>query len=265
VLASAILFLEHHDKETVHEDIDWAISMESDLLQFMELGPTPGTRLYHEYEAAGKILTGIPWPKKHGQDEIWFHHPHFTLPESASYLRDAFVKKYHMHGPGVLSMATTAVKGYLRIKSEIEQRENLGLTWDPDSLKYAKGQNPAPDTFMKLRLDSMKRNALRFRPVLSTTLKYAPNAQAAEKCRQTMDLYQEAFGPMTLLDRAKSIAVRLFAIRESQRIRKEGSVLRQPPTNRATYPDRKIKCATERSSLTGATIAKQPEIEVSMQ
>jgi hypothetical protein len=265
VLASAILFLEHHDKETVHEDIDWAIGLESDLMQFMELGPTPGTRLYHEYEAAGKILAGIPWPKKHGQDEIWFQHPHFTLPESASYLRDAFVKKYHMHGPSVLSMAMTAVKGYLNVKSEMEQREKQGLTWDPNTGKYIKGKSPVTDVFMQLRLDSMKRNALRFRPILSTTLKYAPNAQAAEKCRQAMALYQEAFGPMTLLERAKSLTVRLFAIRESLRIRKEGSVLRQPPTNRVTYPDRKIKCATERSSMTSATIAKQPEIEVSIQ
>ena len=27
VLASAILFLEHHDKKTIHEDIDWAIEL----------------------------------------------------------------------------------------------------------------------------------------------------------------------------------------------------------------------------------------------
>jgi hypothetical protein len=59
VLASSILFLEHHDKETIHEDIDWAIGLESDLSQFMELGPNPGTRLYQEYEEAGKLLSDI--------------------------------------------------------------------------------------------------------------------------------------------------------------------------------------------------------------
>ncbi len=60
VLASAILFLEHHDKYTIHEEIDWAIGLESDLLQFMELGPIPGTRLYKEYETDGKLIPGIP-------------------------------------------------------------------------------------------------------------------------------------------------------------------------------------------------------------
>ena len=40
------------------EDIDWAIGLEYDLLQFMGLGPTPGTRLYQDYEAARKIVAG---------------------------------------------------------------------------------------------------------------------------------------------------------------------------------------------------------------
>jgi radical SAM superfamily enzyme YgiQ (UPF0313 family) len=245
VLASAILFLEHHDKETIHEDIDWAIGLNSDLLQFMELGPVPGTRLYQDYEAEGKIIAGIPWPRKHGQDEIWFRHPHFTLPETASYLRDAFIKKYLAHGPGVLNMAMTAVKGYLRVKTEIADREKSGLAWDPKTLQYASAMDPGPDAFMQRRLNSMKKNALRFRPALSSALKYAPNAQAAEKCREVMALYQEAFGPMTLLERGKSVAVRLLAIRESRRMGKAGAIMRQPPTKRVTYPDRSLKPAME--------------------
>jgi radical SAM superfamily enzyme YgiQ (UPF0313 family) len=262
VLASAILFLEHHDKKTIHEDIDWAIGLESDLLQFMGLGPHPGTRLYQDYEAAGKIISGIPWPRKHGQDEIWFRHPNFTLPETASYLRDAFVKKYLTHGPGVLNMAMTAIKGYLRVKAETAEREKSGLTWDSKTLQYVPGNSPSPDAFMQQRLDSMKRNALRFRPALRSTLDYAPNPQAAEKCRKVMALYHEAFGSMTILERVKSSAVRLFAIRESRRMRKEGTIMRQPPTNCIAYPDRTLRLATKDCPVAMAPIAKQPEMEV---
>jgi hypothetical protein len=261
VLASAILFLEHHDKETIHDDIDWAIGLESDLLQFMELGPTPGTRLYQEYEAAGKMIPGIPWPRKHGQDEIWFRHPHFTLPETAGYLRDAFVKKYQTHGPGVLNMAMTAVRGYLKVKAEIEEREESGIAWDSKTLRYVSGGNPSPDAFMLQRLDSMKRNALRFRPAFSSTLKYAPNAQAAEKCRAVMALYDEAFGPMTISDRVKSAAVRLLAFRESRRMEKDGTIMRQPPTHRIIYPDRTLNLAKETCTTDIVAIAKQPEME----
>ncbi len=261
VLASAILFLEHHDKDTIHEEIDWAISLESDLLQFMELGPIPGTRLYREYEADGKLIPGIPWPRKHGQDEIWFRHPHFTMPETAGYLRDAFVKKYQVHGPGVLNMAMTAVKGYLKIRAEIEEREMSGITWDAKTLRYVPGGDTSPDAFMRQRLDSIKRNALRIRPVLSSTLKHAPNPRAAEKCREVMALYNEAFGPMTIPDRVKSAAVRLLAMRESRRVKKEGTVMRQPPTNRIVYPDRTLSLAEKGCTAEIVPVAKQPEME----
>ena len=241
-----------------------AIGLESDLLQFMELGPTPGTRLYQDYEAEGKLVDGIPWPQKHGQREIWFRHPHFTLPETASYLRDAFIKKYLTHGPSVMNMAMTAIKGYLTVKAEIAEREKSELMWDPKALQYVSAKNPSPDAFMHQRLDTMRRNALRFRPALSSTLRYAPNAQAAEKCRKVMALYHEAFGPMTIPERLKSIAVRLFAIRESYRLRKEGTIMRQPPTNRVAYPDRVLKNATEDCAEAIFPIVKQPEMEASV-
>lgn len=262
VLASAILFLEHHDKETIHEDIDWAIGLESDLLQFMELGPQPGTRLYSDYEAEGKILKDIPWARKHGQDTIWFRHPHFSLPETADYLRKAFEKKYRLHGPSVLSMARTAIKGYLRVRAEIAEREKQGMVWDAAAVKYVRGRAGVRDTFMHLRLEALRKNALRFRPTFSATLKYAPNAQAAEECRAVMALYNETFGPMTLSERMKSIAVRLLAIRESRRIKREGTILRQPPTNRVTYPDRAIESPNEEYLTAVDSISKQPELEV---
>ena len=137
--------------------------------------------------------------------------------------------------------------------------------WDSKPLQYVSGKDPSPDAFMQQRLNSMRRNALRFRPALSSTLKYAPNAQAAEKCRKVMALYRETFGPMTILERMKSTAVRLLAIRESRRMKKEGTIMRQPPTKRITYPDRKLKFVTDDCAAVAAPIAKQPEMEATAQ
>jgi radical SAM superfamily enzyme YgiQ (UPF0313 family) len=240
VLASSILFLEHHDKKTIHEDIEWAIGLESDLSQFMELGPEPGTKLYKEYEESGKLLSGIPWQKKHGQDEIWFSHPKFSSEESFIYLKDAFIKKYLEHGPAVLSMAKSAVSGYLQLKEEIEIREKEGLQWDPKTLRYIKGNDKKKDEFIRLRLESMRINALKFRPALSTMMKYAPNEKAVEKCKMVKDLFQKAFGPMTMIDRLKSVAVGILAILENRKIKKYGNYMRQPATNRVLYPERRF-------------------------
>ena len=263
VLASAILFLEHHDKKTIHEDIDWAIGLESDLVQFMGLGPSAGTQLYQDYEAEGKIIHDIPYQRKHGQDEIWFRHPHFTLPETANYLRDAFIKKYHTHGPGVLNMAKTAVNGYLKVKDEIEKRSRLGMKWDPETLKYIPGLNASPDVYMEQRLASMKRYALKYRPMLKTTLKYAPNAKAASKCRELMELYRRAFGPMTLAEHVRSIVVSVLAIKEQRRLNKEGVIMRQPPTHRTTYPDRSSDCTdSEYDAMTDSALEDSAEIKI---
>jgi radical SAM superfamily enzyme YgiQ (UPF0313 family) len=240
VLASSILFLEHHDKNTIHEDIDWAIGLESDLSQFMELGPEPGTRLYKEYEESGKLLAGIPWQKKHGQDEIWFSHPKFSSEESFIYLKEAFIKKYQEHGPAVLNMAKSAVSGYLKLKEDIDIREKEGLQWDPKTLKYIPGNGNKKDKFIMLRLECMKKHALQFRPILSAIMKYAPNEKAVDKCRFVMGLYKKAFGSMTITECVKSIAVRLFAIRENWKIKKYGTFMRQPDTNRVLYPERRF-------------------------
>ncbi len=174
---------------------------------------------------------------------------HFTAPETARYTREAFVKKYHTHGPGVLNMAMTAVRGYLRVKAEIAEREKSGMAWDAKTLRYVSGGNPSPNAFMRQRLDSVRRNALRIRPVLSSTQKYAPNDQAAEKCSKVMALYDEAFGPMTIPDRVKSAAVRLLAIRESRRAKKEGTIMRQPPMSIPTERSVLLRKVAQRKSL----------------
>lgn len=136
-----------------------------------------------------------------------------------------------------------------------------GLNWDPESLEYVSGKNPAPDTFMQLRLDSMKRNALRFWPALSSTLRYAPNAEAADKWRRVMALYDDVFGRMPLLERMKSMAVRVLAFRENLRIKKEGAVMRQPPTNRITYPERVPRCAAKDNQPADPVSANPTEAE----
>jgi hypothetical protein len=239
VLASAILFMEHHDKETIHEDIDWAIGLESDLLQFMQFGPIPGTRLYKDYDAEGKLYKDIPWPRQHGQDEIWFNHPSFTLKETATYTKAAFVKKFHTHGPGVMNMAHTYVKGYITVSREVEEREKAGLVWDPKTLKYEKSDKSVRDEYMRLRLEAIKKSALEFRPILNVAEAYAPNWEAAQRVRKIRELFEKTFGPPTFFEKTVvANAVRLLAWKEQRELDKKGVVMRQPYTNRVTYPDR---------------------------
>lgn len=112
VLASAIMFLEHHDKSTIWEDVDFAINLRPEYLQFMELGPLPGTPLYNSYKEQGILLEDVPMEDRHGQSKIWFTHPHFTRDESEQYLKKAFERDYQVNGASFLRYIQTALKGY---------------------------------------------------------------------------------------------------------------------------------------------------------
>ncbi|MBN2040171.1 MAG: radical SAM protein [Spirochaetes bacterium] len=245
VLASLILFLEHHDKENIHEEIDWAISMESDLLQFMQLGLNPGTRIYKEYDEKGKLMRDFPWQRRHGQDTIWFNHPNFTLPESSDYLRNAFSRKYETHGPSIMNMAHTAVKGYLSAKKAMAKREKKKLVWNPEKNAYLKQSGAKPDLYMKLRLEAMKKSAMKFRPALKTMIKYSPNKEAAEKGHMIIDLFNQTFGPVSIKDRIMDFIVQSTAIVENLRFKINGVIMRQPPVIRTVYKDRSRKNTQE--------------------
>ncbi len=249
VLASSILFLEHHDKVNIHEEIDWAISLGSDLLQFMQLGLLPGTRIYKEYDELGKLIRDFPWQRRHGQDTIWFRHPNFTLPESSEYLKNAFKKKYEVHGPGILNMAHTTVRAYLTAETEMKAREARGFSWDPETLKYTKQPGAGSDSYMALRLKAMRKNALKFRPALNTMIRYAPNEESARKGRMVADLYNKTFGPATLKERAMSLVVRATSYLENRRFQKDGVIMRQPPVLLTTYEDRTVKADTDVQTL----------------
>jgi len=112
VMASAILFLEHHDQESIWEDVDYAISLQPDYLQFMQLGPMPGTALHDAYLQSGKIMDHVPYQEHHGQDQIWFRHPQFTREESRDFLKSAFERDYQRNGASLLRCIDTMLRGY---------------------------------------------------------------------------------------------------------------------------------------------------------
>ena len=238
VLASTILFLEHHDKRTIHEDIDWAIGLKSDLLQFMQFGPIPGTPLFNDYAAQEKLLHDEPWQSRHGQDKIWFKHTAFNQSESKEYLINAFVKKYETHGPSILNMAHTAVKGYIAMKKKIQDNAIDMMQWDPHTLKYRKNFNYESDEFMVLRLKAMEKNALKFRPLLHTMQKYAPNEEARQKCKLVIEIYNKTFGKQGVKTKILGFVVKTTAILENYRFKKNGVIMRQPTFLRKKYKDR---------------------------
>ncbi|MBW2999267.1 radical SAM protein [Candidatus Woesearchaeota archaeon] len=240
VIASTILFLEHHDKKYFEEDVDWAIGLGADMHQFMQLIAYPGTPIHQKFAEEGKLIKDFPYTKMHGQDVPSLNNSDFSPGEAKELTKEAFRKKYEIGGPATLNMCITAVRGYKRAKEDIKAREKAGLCWNPEKLKYEKTENPGPDKFMKKRLEMMKKEALSFRPTILVSKIFAPNKASRKKSDMARSLYNEAFGKPTLKDKSKSIALLGFATIEAARIwvRKllgKGELIRQPPTKRIEY------------------------------
>jgi biotin synthase-like enzyme len=175
VIVSSILFLEHHDKKSLKEDIDWAIELEADMQQFMEFTPYPCTPLYKMYEKQGRMIKDFPYPKLHGMDDLAFKHPYFKSNETKKYITHAFKKKYETDGPAVLNTAITAVMGYKQAKKDFKTRKKAGLCWNSKTLKYEKTNNLKQDKFMELRIETLRKRALEIRPILLASKIFAPN------------------------------------------------------------------------------------------
>ena len=240
VQASAILFLEHHDEKSIHEDISWVISLGSSLVQFMNFIAMPTTPAHRKFSEEGRIKEGF-YRYMHGQGELNFDHPHFKNPKDhVRILRDAFRLKYETDGPGVLNMALTAVRGYRQARKDIETRQKLGLAWNSETCTYEKADNCDTDRFMKQRIRMIRRIALTYRPALLAARIYAPNAKARKKAAETARLYRETFGAPKLADRVQSVGLALAGGLELARLwfsklRGRESIVRQPPCKRTEY------------------------------
>jgi hypothetical protein len=241
VLGSSILFFDHHDRDTILEDIDWLIHLETDLAQFVALTPCPGTPLFERLEAQGRMPNDYPYHEQTGLDRIPFRHPAFRADEARAFIDLAFRRNFEVNGPGVLNLASTSIKGLVNVGEDCARREAAGLSWDAESLSYtSQCPRPGPDPFMKLRLAEMRRSALSYRPLLQTMRLFAPNGAARQKCEEVAALYDQVFGPATVGDRMRSAAVLASAVAEAvrtgtRRALGKGRILHQPPMVRREY------------------------------
>ena len=240
VLASLILFLEHHDKLTIQEDIDWVISLKTSLVQFMNFTPFPGTTLHNSLQAEGR-LKNVPSRHLHGAGQLFFSHPHFPDPKDhADILCKAFKQKYEADGPAILNMAMTSVKGYDRARKDFEQRRQEGLAWNPETLHYEKSDSPKRDQFMKRRIFMMGGTALMLRPTLVPAWVFAPNSAARKKASEAIRLYNQIYGKPKLMDHLRSAALVVTGTIELTRtwfnkLLGRESIVRQPRCLRTKY------------------------------
>ena len=240
VMSSSILFMEHHDRESLHKDIDWAVSMDTDLHQFMQLTPLPGTPLYRRYRDENKLIPEFPYTRLSGQDALAFYHPHFGSEEARGLTRRAFRQKYRAGGPGVVNMARTALDGCERAVQDFESRKTQCVGWDAETLHYDRRNGHMEDRYMLDRIRFLRHRAREFRPVLLSAWLFSPNHAARQKCLHLMKRHRHVLGRPSVRERAGAYLLSVTAAAEflrhllSRAIGRE-TVIRQPASRRLEY------------------------------
>jgi len=204
ILGSGILFLEHHTKENISQDIDYLLQMETTYTQFMQLGPMPQTQLYLDYKEKGLLKFDIPYEEWHGQHRIWFNHPEFTPEDTQRILKQAFIKDFEKNGPSILRRLETHMKGYINFKD-------------------------APDYILRQRANYFKSVCLECYPLLPLIKLYCKNPSHKKRVDELYGLYQKEFGKMSISEILKIIIIFGFTVKEFLRLHKIISQ-RQPKT-----------------------------------
>lgn len=209
ILASNILFQEHHTKENIWKEVEYMKTLRPDFTQFMQLGPLPQTSLYKEYKEEGKLCTDIPYEEWHGQNRLWFKHPHFTPKQSQHILKKAFQSDFHELGPSVMRMCDTYITGYKH------------------TLKYE-------DPWKKKRNEKLEEICRNFYSAIDVMKPYLPNKLTGKLALQVEDKYKKMFGVKTATQHALTKLGQSFAFKENLKLKLFGDV-RQPSTYLTSY------------------------------
>ncbi len=122
VQGSTIVGLEHHTPGNIAEEIEQAISYQTDFHQFMLYTPVPGTPLYKEMSEQGRILNDVNPADIHGQFKFNFRHAAISREDSKKFLDWAFWRDFERNGPSLYRMCRTMLLGWQRYKNCPDQR-----------------------------------------------------------------------------------------------------------------------------------------------
>ncbi len=122
VQGSTIVGLEHHTPDNMAEEIESAVSYQTDFHQFMLYTPVPGTPLYQEMAEQGRLLPDVDFADVHGQFKFNFRHAAISREDSKRFLDWAFWRDFERNGPSLYRMCQTILQGCQRYKDSPDPR-----------------------------------------------------------------------------------------------------------------------------------------------
>jgi hypothetical protein len=136
LLGSTIVGMEHHTPENIEDEIEHAVSHETDFHQFMLYTPIPGTPLYKEMQDK-ELLLDVDIADIHGQHKFNFEHPAISRDDSNRFLNWAFFRDFQRNGPSLYRICRTTLQGWKRYKDCADARVRARFEWEVRSIRTA--------------------------------------------------------------------------------------------------------------------------------
>lgn len=122
VHGSTIIGLEHHTPENIDAEIAHAVAHETVFHQFMLYTPVPGTPLYRQVEAEGRLIEGVDLADIHGQHRFNFRHAAISPEQSKTFLDRAFRRDFEVNGPSLFRLMRNMMVGWRRYRDDPDPR-----------------------------------------------------------------------------------------------------------------------------------------------
>ncbi len=136
VLGSSIIGLEEHTPENMDAAIDYAVEHDTDFHQFMLYTPVPGTPLFADLTAQGRMKDPSEYeiPDIHGQYIFNYRHPHIPAGLEAELVVRAFDRDFAVNGPSIVRIVRTTLAGWKRYKNHPDRRIRRRYAWEAREL-----------------------------------------------------------------------------------------------------------------------------------
>ena len=207
-LISMIIGLEHHTEELVKKDLEYHLSLEPTLSQFLVYTPIPGTPLYECLDKEGRILKDVPWYKIDGFMPN-FKHKHIDTEKIRELQMYCFKQDYDELGPSALRFIRKSLTGYLRFRdSEIP-------------IQQARARIYAANCKMCY-------------PLYGIGIKYAPNDKVAGMITDLRDEVYYIFGKPNVNQKITAGLAKILAKNYQKKVEKNNAIM-QPKLQRIVY------------------------------
>jgi radical SAM superfamily enzyme YgiQ (UPF0313 family) len=139
VHGSTIIGLEHHTPENIDGAIERAVAHDAVFQQFMLYTPMPGTPLYRQVQADGRLLDGIDLADIHGQFKFNFRHQAISRDDSKTLLDRAFRRDFDVNGPSLYRLMRNMFEGWRRYRDDPDGRVRARVAAEARQLRSGHG------------------------------------------------------------------------------------------------------------------------------